>query len=110
MTNEWRFGVASLPNTTDSTRARQTRSVINQNFLLGLTFVMGGLVLAAMNFINPVIAGITDAGGDSPALANWVLSWSDEFNAVAGTKPDPKVWSYDLGGGGWGGGGLDRGD
>jgi beta-glucanase (GH16 family) len=44
----------------------------------------------------------TDAG----TYANWVLSWSDEFNAEAGTKPDPTYWSYDLGGGGWGVGQL----
>ncbi|MDB4981848.1 MAG: glycoside hydrolase family 16, partial [Myxococcales bacterium] len=43
----------------------------------------------------------TDGGADG-TLASWVLSWSDEFNAAAGTKPDPKSWSYDLGGGGWG--------
>jgi beta-glucanase (GH16 family) len=44
----------------------------------------------------------TDAG----TYANWVLSWSDEFNGEAGTKPDPTYWSYDLGGGGWGVGQL----
>jgi len=42
------------------------------------------------------------ATADADPYANWVLSWSDEFNAVAGTKPDPTYWSYDLGGGGWG--------
>jgi beta-glucanase (GH16 family) len=51
---------------------------------------------------------VTDAAASPPptadaqALANWVLSWSDEFNAEAGTKPDQTYWSYDLGGGGWG--------
>jgi beta-glucanase (GH16 family) len=33
------------------------------------------------------------------AAAQTVL-WSDEFNA--GTAPNPSVWSYDLGAGGWG--------
>ena len=28
--------------------------------------------------------------------------WSDEFNAPAGTSPDPAKWTYDLGAGGWG--------
>ena len=38
----------------------------------------------------------------------WTLVWSDEFDAPAGTPPDPKVWGYDLGDGsangnvGWG--------
>jgi beta-glucanase (GH16 family) len=40
--------------------------------------------------------------GDANPLANWALFWSDEFNGAAGTPPDPKNWSYDLGGGGWG--------
>jgi beta-glucanase (GH16 family) len=46
--------------------------------------------------------------GDSSALSDgadrpgWQLVWSDEFNAAAGTKPDPTKWVYDLGGGGWG--------
>jgi beta-glucanase (GH16 family) len=47
-------------------------------------------------------AGAIDAAPDVDPLAGWTLSWSDEFNAAAGTKPDPTYWSYDLGGGGWG--------
>jgi len=46
------------------------------------------------------------ASPDAELDANWVLTWSDEFNAEAGTKPDPTYWSYDLGGGGWGVGQL----
>ncbi len=34
----------------------------------------------------------------------WQLVWSDEFNGVAGTLPDPAKWNFDLGGGGWGNG------
>ena len=33
---------------------------------------------------------------------NWTLKWSDEFNAAAGTFPDPKNWTYDLGDNGFG--------
>jgi beta-glucanase (GH16 family) len=28
--------------------------------------------------------------------------WSEEFEGPAGASPDPAVWSYELGGGGWG--------
>ncbi|MFN7140679.1 MAG: heavy metal translocating P-type ATPase, partial [Limisphaerales bacterium] len=38
--------------------SRQTRAVINQNFLFGVLFVIGGLVLAAMKIINPVVAAV----------------------------------------------------
>ena len=43
--------------------SRQTRSVINQNFLLGVLFVIGGLVLAAMKIINPIIAAVLHVVG-----------------------------------------------
>ena len=43
--------------------SRQTRSVINQNFLFGILFVIGGLVLAAMKYINPVVAAILNVVG-----------------------------------------------
>jgi beta-glucanase (GH16 family) len=35
-------------------------------------------------------------------LKNFILVWSDEFNGPNGSAPDPKKWSYDLGGDGWG--------
>ncbi len=35
-----------------------------------------------------------------PFTATGQVLWSDEFNA--GTAPDSRVWTYDLGGGGWG--------
>jgi len=38
--------------------SRATRNVINQNFLIGLAFVMGGMTLGAMKFITPVVAAI----------------------------------------------------
>ena len=38
--------------------SRMTRSVINQNFLFGVVFVIGGLVLAALKYINPVVAAL----------------------------------------------------
>jgi Cd2+/Zn2+-exporting ATPase len=38
--------------------SRSTRHVINQNFLLGVLFIIGGLVLAALNYINPIVAAI----------------------------------------------------
>ena len=46
---------------------------------------------------------------DVPA-ADWTLVWSDEFNDPAGTKPNPNVWTPEIGDGtmngipGWGNG------
>lgn len=50
--------------------SRQTRSVINQNFLLGILFVIGGLVLAAMKFINPIVAAILNVLGSLIVVFN----------------------------------------
>jgi beta-glucanase (GH16 family) len=48
----------------------------------------------------------SDSNGSSSTVAKkagaadaaWDLTWSDEFNDAAGTKPDPAKWSYKLGG------------
>jgi beta-glucanase (GH16 family) len=32
----------------------------------------------------------------------WTLVWSDEFDGHDGSAPDPRKWTYDLGGKGWG--------
>lgn len=50
--------------------SRQTRSVINQNFLLGVFFVIGGLVLAAIGYINPIVAALMHVGGSLLVVFN----------------------------------------
>ena len=43
--------------------SRETRRVINQNFLVGLCFVLGGMTLSIMKYISPVLAaGLHVAG------------------------------------------------
>jgi beta-glucanase (GH16 family) len=37
---------------------------------------------------------------NSPTAAGWKLTWSDEFNYSG--LPDSTIWSYDIGGHGWG--------
>lgn len=50
--------------------SRQTRSVINQNFLFGVLFVIGGLVLAALKYINPIVAAIMHVAGSLLVVFN----------------------------------------
>jgi Cd2+/Zn2+-exporting ATPase len=50
--------------------SRQTRLVVNQNFLLGISFVAGGLALAAMKYINPVVAAILHVTGSLLVVFN----------------------------------------
>src|SRR6266545_4323580 len=50
--------------------SRMTRAVINQNFLLGVLFVIGGLVLAAMKYINPIVAALMHVAGSLLVVFN----------------------------------------
>ncbi len=50
--------------------SKQTRSVINQNFLLGIVFVIGGLALAATGYINPIVAALMHVGGSLIVVFN----------------------------------------
>ena len=51
--------------------SRQTRSVINQNFLVGILFVIGGMVLAALKFIiNPIVAAVLHVVGSLMVVFN----------------------------------------
>jgi len=38
--------------------SRSTRTVINQNFLAGVVFIIGGLSLAAFGYLNPIVAAL----------------------------------------------------
>ena len=63
---------------------------------------------------NLTVKAIATAPGDTASsVASWsftpnipsgTLVWSDEFNNTSGAnaQPDPKVWTYDTGAGGWG--------
>jgi Cd2+/Zn2+-exporting ATPase len=50
--------------------SRQTRAVINQNFLFGILFVIGGLILAAMKYINPIVAAFLHVAGSLIVVFN----------------------------------------
>ncbi|HXX22372.1 MAG TPA: chitobiase/beta-hexosaminidase C-terminal domain-containing protein [Terriglobia bacterium] len=62
---------------------------------------------------NLTINAIAIASGTSSSVATWTpqvtvtpgaLVWSDEFTNTTGVnaQPNPAVWTYDTGGGGWG--------
>lgn len=44
----------------------------------------------------------TASGALAPTTTTWRLAWADEFNAAAGTLPDPARWSADTGATGFG--------
>jgi Cd2+/Zn2+-exporting ATPase len=50
--------------------SRSTRLVINQNFLFGVVFIIGGLSLAAFGYLNPIIAAIMHNAGSLIVIFN----------------------------------------
>jgi Cd2+/Zn2+-exporting ATPase len=50
--------------------SRATRRTINQNFLIGLAFIVGGLTLAALGYINPIVAAILHNAGSLLVVFN----------------------------------------
>lgn len=50
--------------------SRMTRAVINQNFLFGVFFIIGGLSLAAFGKINPIVAAIMHNAGSLIVIFN----------------------------------------
>ena len=70
--------------------SRQTRSVINQNFLFGIVFVIGGLVLASLKFITPIVAAILHVFGSLIVVFNSarLVRQGEEFDPHDTTAPD----------------------
>ncbi|MGD0615463.1 MAG: cation-translocating P-type ATPase [Verrucomicrobiota bacterium] len=50
--------------------SRSTRAVINQNFLFGVCFIIGGLTLAAFNYIGPIVAALLHNVGSLVVVFN----------------------------------------
>lgn len=50
--------------------SRQTRSVINQNFLFGVVFIIGGLSAGAFGYLNPIVAAILHNAGSLIVVFN----------------------------------------
>ena len=50
--------------------SRCTRSVINQNFLTGVLFIIGGLTLGAFGYLNPIVAALLHNVGSLVVVFN----------------------------------------
>ena len=63
--------------------SRMTRTVINQNFIIGLLFVILGLVLATLNLIGPVMAAMLNVLGSLIVVFNSarLVREGEEFEA-----------------------------
>jgi beta-glucanase (GH16 family) len=56
----------------------------------------------ATTAIAPSLNHISPRPSQNNQSSPWALAWSDEFNQPDGSPPDPKKWTYDIGGNGWG--------
>jgi beta-glucanase (GH16 family) len=91
---------------TDGTAASTTTMIDPTHFTLVVTPAKGTgtmvITVPAGAFTDSAGVANTDAASASQPYNTWVLSWSDEFNDVDGSPPNPANWTYDIGGNGWG--------
>ncbi|HEY0454949.1 MAG TPA: cation-translocating P-type ATPase [Verrucomicrobiae bacterium] len=75
--------------------SRSTRSVINQNFLFGVAFIIGGLTLASFGKINPIVAAVLHNAGSLIVIFNSARlvregEHLEPYNAVANETEESK--------------------
>ena len=72
--------------------SRSTRLVINQNFLFGVFFFVGGLSLAAFGYVNPIVAAIMHNVGSLFVIFNSarLVRKGEELEHYHPAPEDPK--------------------
>jgi Cd2+/Zn2+-exporting ATPase len=50
--------------------SRSTRTVINQNFLFGIVFIIAGLSLSAFGYVDPILAAVMHNVGSIIVIFN----------------------------------------
>ncbi len=75
--------------------SRMARSVINQNFLFGVFFIIGGLVAAAMGYLNPIVAAIMHNAGSLIVVFNSarLVRMGEELEPFHANAPTPSAGS-----------------
>jgi len=76
--------------------SRSTRTVINQNFLFGVAFIIGGMTLSALSYVPPVLAAFMHTAGSLVVVFNSarLVRKGEELEhyqpaAVVGGPPQP---------------------
>lgn len=71
--------------------SRSTRNVINQNFLFGVFFIVGGLSLASFQMLNPVVAAILHNVGSLIVVFNSarLVRYGEELEPFQVAAPEP---------------------
>ena len=63
--------------------------------------------LAVILAAGPLGTGCESSSDIVSPPPHWIPTMSDEFDGAEGTPPDPALWTYDVGGDGWGNGQLE---
>jgi Zn2+/Cd2+-exporting ATPase len=75
--------------------SRETRRIINQNFLIGLGFVVGGMTLGGLNYITPVMAAAFHVSGSLLVVFNsFRLMREGEETQTVSQVPDWAASAY----------------
>ncbi len=71
--------------------SRMSRSVINQNFLFGVCFIIGGLTAAVLNYLNPIVAALMHNAGSLIVVFNSarLVRMGEEMEPFL-TAPEPE--------------------
>jgi len=71
--------------------SRMARSVINQNFLFGVFFIIGGLAAAASGYLNPIVAAILHNAGSLIVVFNSarLVRQGEELEPMSSPAPEP---------------------
>ena len=69
--------------------SKSTRNVINQNFLFGILFIVGGIGMASMGYINPIVAAIMHNAGSIIVIFNSarLVRQGEELEPFMAEKP-----------------------
>ena len=95
---------ASIHYTLDGSSPTATSPIYQAPFLVTSTTTVKAMAVAS-GYTNSNVA----SQSFSISIASGTLVWSDEFSnsTPANAQPNPAVWTYDTGGGGWGNGELE---